>query len=100
MAPYSRLLVTFEIQVNMIALDCPSAILDSAVTVPFDIHDSAKWVYGSIGRNCPWFCHAAAGRHSNYLALTLVRSAGEDRTKEPVALPAAAFSAFAVAGYS
>ena len=84
----------------MPALDRSSPILDSAVTVSFDIHDSAEWVYRSIGSDCTWLHHAPACGHANDLAIAFVHSAGEYRLIEPVPLPTAAFAALAIAGYS
>ena len=84
----------------MPTLDRPASILDSSVTVALYIHDGTKWVYRSIGSDGTWLHHTPAGSHADDLSLAFVRSAGEYRLKEPVPLPAAAFTAFTVAGYN
>lgn len=81
----------------MLTLDGATAILNTPVPVPLDVHDRAKRILGRIRSNRSVTRARIAGSDADLLGFALQRTVGEDGTEVPVSSPSTAFSAFAVA---
>lgn len=96
LTPLKSLLVGSEVEVDVVTLDGAASILDTAVTIAFDVHNRAKWKLASIGGNRALTCFRATGGDAYLLNFPLQRTTGEHRPQQPVAFPATAFPALAV----
>ena len=97
-APFERLFVGGEEEVDVFAFDGPADILDAAPAIAGNVHDGAEGVVARVGGDRAPAGFGAGGSDANGFGLAFGRPVGDDGLELPVALPAAALAAFAVAG--
>ena len=82
----------------MHALDSATNILDAAPAIAWNKHDGTERIETRVGGDGAPVRMGAGGGDPDLLESALVWTVGHDRFKFPVALPAAARAAAAVAG--
>lgn len=97
-APFQRLAVGGEIEVDVHALDGAADILDAPPSIVGDKHDGAEGIVAGVGGDgAPVGLRSGRG-DADRLGCALVGAVGNDRLEFPVFLPPAALAAFAVSG--